>query len=155
MKITVRNIKNESIRRKELVYACNWIGDMIMGRKLCKNIHVSIQFADISEYGLSSPAYEDYHPREFEIFIRHEMSRLAIIETTAHELVHVKQFARRELRDYDTRNKPKYLGKVVSTTDLHYYDYPWEIEAFGRAVGLYNRYIEHLDDNPKLKQKLL
>jgi len=150
MKFTVRKIKEEDIRRKELHHACKWYGEMLMGPRLTRNLYIMIQFSDIAEYGLSSPADDDeYRPREFDLFLRRGMNKTSILETVAHEMVHVKQFARGELRDFDTRNKPKYCGKVVHTTDLHYYDYPWEIEAYGRSIGLFNRYMEHLENKKK------
>jgi hypothetical protein len=69
-------------------------------------------------------------------------------ETVAHEMVHVKQYARREITDYVHSNgvasKAKYWkwkDRMVSdATD--YWDLPWEIEANGRECGLFIRWAQ-------------
>ena len=72
----------------------------------------------------------------------------AMLETVAHEMVHVKQYARREMTDYVHSNgvasKAKYWkwkDRMVSdATD--YWDLPWEIEANGRECGLFIRWAQ-------------
>lgn len=56
-----------------------------------------------------------------------------LISTLAHEMVHVKQFVNGEL-GYQ-KNLYKWNG-IVFPKDYDYYDAPWEIEAYGREVGL-------------------
>ena len=53
-------------------------------------------------------------------------------------MVHVKQYARRELDP----NKEVWMGKTYNPKDVNYWDLPWEIEAHGREVGLFVRYCE-------------
>ena len=53
-------------------------------------------------------------------------------------MVHVKQYARRELNP----NKEVWLGKTYNPKSISYWDLPWEIEAHGREVGLFIRYCE-------------
>jgi hypothetical protein len=77
------------------------------------------------------------------------------LKNLAHELVHVKQFARRELVDLGEVGKTKFLGKNVCEKKTHYYDTPWEIEAYGREIGLYTRYMDHLKEDKALRKVLL
>ena len=63
--------------------------------------------------------------------------------TVAHEMVHVKQFARGELKDImKAHSLCKWQGREFDTEDLNYWDYPWEIEAHGREKGLYLRFCQ-------------
>lgn len=153
MNITVRKCKDEQIKRKEIVFACEWFGEKLLGKRLCKNIILDIHFEELGRYnGLISPIDYEYNPRMFEMTLNKGQDRPTILKNIAHELVHLKQFARRELVDFDTREQPKYLGSVVSTANLDYWDYPWEIEAFGREIGLYTRYDEHIITKNLLKK---
>lgn len=153
MLITVRHIKDQNIKRKELVYATAWYGDMLMGKRLCNNIMLEISFLKLSsDIGSCNTLDDKYKPREFEIFLSRGMTRRDILMTLAHEMVHVKQFARRELANFDTRNHPVYMGKKLPIKDMHYYDYPWEIEAYGRSVGLLERYKNHIVKNKLFKK---
>jgi len=75
--------------------------------------------------------------RHFEIEVDRSMRLRRLLETVAHEMVHVKQYARNELDDRCS----KWQGKLIDPkTD--YWDRPWEIEAHGREVGLFVRWAQ-------------
>jgi hypothetical protein len=59
-------------------------------------------------------------------------------------MVHVKQYAKGELKDYLRVNKCKWKGKIIDSDAVDYWDHPWEIEAHGREKGLYVKYLESL-----------
>jgi hypothetical protein len=76
--------------------------------------------------------------RTFEIELDRKLPLRKLMETLAHEMVHVKQYARRELHPvYDT-----WCGKTYNPKKVSYWDLPWEIEAHGREVGLFIRWAE-------------
>ena len=76
--------------------------------------------------------------RTFEIEIDRSMRLRNLLETLAHEMVHVKQYARRELHPvHDT-----WCGKTYNPKKVSYWDLPWEIEAHGREIGLFIRWAE-------------
>ena len=77
--------------------------------------------------------------RTFEIEVDRKLRMRKLLETIAHEMVHVKQYARRELHPvHDT-----WCGKTYNPEKVSYWDLPWEIEAHGREVGLFVRWCEH------------
>ena len=80
-------------------------------------------------------------PREFTIRVDSTQDYQDMLETVAHEMVHVKQYARGELKDLSRSNKYcKWKGKEVNYNKVHYFDQPWEIEAHGREKGLFIRW---------------
>lgn len=82
----------------------------------------------------------NYKPRKFKIVINSLMSQRRTLEILAHEMVHVKQYVTGELKDYIYGNKVRWNGQKMlydETNDESYYDSPWEIEAYGRQIGLY------------------
>ena len=79
-------------------------------------------------------------PREFMIELdasmRYKFSDILI--WLAHEMVHLKQFVRKELCDYETGRvqwKSRSFGKV------HYDDQPWEKEAYRLEEKLYEEFV--------------
>ena len=76
--------------------------------------------------------------RTFEIEIDRNMRLRRLLETVAHEMVHVKQYARRELHPVHNT----WCGKTYNPKKVSYWDLPWEIEAHGREVGLFIRWAE-------------
>lgn len=100
-----------------------------------KTLDIEIRLKTINEdsygYCLSSTH------REFEIEIDKKMTLRRLLETVAHEMVHVKQYARKELVDDYT-----WHNKTYSPKNCDYWDQPWEIEAHGREAGLFIRWAE-------------
>ena len=76
--------------------------------------------------------------RTFEIEADRKLRMRKLLETIAHEMVHVKQYARRELHPVHET----WCGKTYNPKKVSYWDLPWEIEAHGREVGLFVRWAE-------------
>lgn len=76
--------------------------------------------------------------REFEIEADRTQPLRRLLETIAHEMVHVKQYARGELHP----SADVWMGKTYNPKKVSYWDLPWEIEAHGREVGLFVRWAE-------------
>jgi hypothetical protein len=56
-------------------------------------------------------------------------------------MVHVKQFTRKELKHSEFVHIAIWKGRRWCTHKTHYYDLPWEIEAHGMEVGLFDRWV--------------
>jgi hypothetical protein len=67
------------------------------------------------------------------------------MESIAHEMVHLKQYAVGEMRDTDHHNIVRWKKKSIDLTKWQYWDRPWEIEAHGKELGLFIRWAEHND----------
>jgi hypothetical protein len=64
------------------------------------------------------------------------------LRTICHEMVHVKQYAKGEMKQmWKPARTTKFQG-VYFSDDMDYWDTPWEIEAFGRESGLYTRWVD-------------
>jgi hypothetical protein len=66
-----------------------------------------------------------------------------------HELVHVKQYLNGEMFDYvsgGVKYKGSYFDHSYQSVQEAYYDAPWEIEAYGRELGLYKMFLTKMKD---------
>ena len=68
------------------------------------------------------------------------MSMESMMQTLAHEMVHVKQWAKGEMQELVRQSKTRFNGTLFGETE--YWDRPWEIEAHGRERGLFIRWFE-------------
>lgn len=87
--------------------------------------------------------------REFVIEVDAKETELEFIETICHEMVHVKQHARGELKDVDMFFK-KWKGEEILTmhsTLEEYMAFPWEAEAYGMESGLRDEYCYEMNIN--------
>jgi hypothetical protein len=99
-------------------------------------------FESDRQYG--NCTWEDvrHRPRIFTIEIEPDQPIKLLLNTIAHELVHVKQWAKGEFAELRnaSKDKPepvyKFIGKKFDTAKIDYWDHPWEIEAHGRAIGI-------------------
>ena len=102
-----------------------------------------------------------YSPKEFTIRIATyalksgkkkpiKLKKREILETVCHELVHVKQHAKNELQTGHAvaargglKIYSKWMGQIWKPKgkEDHYFDAPWEIEAYGREVGLNHKWL--------------
>lgn len=148
MEISIRG-KNKRISKKEIKYMLNYFASILLGKRLSKNIYLRVDFKSLGPalWGLSSPLHdEDGKQREFSILVDPKISRSRQIKTFAHEMVHIMQYARGELKllhgdDY------KWMGKKVTISDKHYRKMPWEKEAWKSEKYLSQFYKDHLKLN--------
>tara|TARA_Y100001970_G_C14218311_1_gene851004 strand:- start:2042 stop:2392 length:351 start_codon:yes stop_codon:yes gene_type:complete len=75
-------------------------------------------------------------PREFEIEIHNQMSLQSYTKTLLHELWHVYQHVRGDLKDCHQKR----LWKGVDHSQTDYDDQPWEVEALKMEDILYENY---------------
>ena len=137
MKIKTRKFKNRELI-KLIKYAANFYADLLIPKQKHK-IYLDINANEISADGYCT-CMDLY---DFEIEIHKDLTFEHMMITLAHEMVHVKQYATGELRDYvKSTSLNRWQGKIVDDSKINYWDRPWEIEAFGREFGLYARFKE-------------
>lgn len=114
----------------------------LMPRMKSLVINVSIKsFGSDDSCGYCLPVDNGKNPRTFDIELNRSLKLRPLLETIAHEMVHVKQYARNELIENAGAGKHLWKGAWIGS-DVDYYDLPWEIEAHGRETGLFIRYIQ-------------
>ena len=122
-------------RQKDLVTSMvHYCISMLMPRM--KTLEITIKLT--TPKGAMGYCLELDNNRQFEIEINRSLSQRKLLETLAHEMVHVKQYARRELHP----STDAWMGKTYNPKKVSYWDLPWEIEAHGREVGLFVRWAQ-------------
>lgn len=127
MLIKVYSCKDDQLRN-ELETAAMFFGLQLLSFCLLKNITLKIKLKTKSEdMGSCLILSENLSgsPREFEIILKKYTKIEKMISTLAHEMVHLKQFAKKELNDGLT----KWKGCDVDSDNINYHDLPWEVEA--------------------------
>jgi hypothetical protein len=113
--------------------------ELIPNSRIRNNCFTIIRFdGNLQEYGYAS--VEDYNTRkqarEFLIEIHPGIGARKILETLAHEMVHVKQYIFNETDD----NLSVWRGKKINSDKVDYWNHPWEIDAHGRETGLLTKF---------------
>ena len=138
MHLSIINCPDKGRFRPFVKRAAIFYAEYLMTKSMLENIHLRIKFDKKLEVcGYASVEEYDFgrKPREFLIEINPHIGAREILDTLAHEMVHVKQYAYSETNESLTRWKGQYISD-----DVDYYDQPWEVEAYGMAVGLFTKF---------------
>jgi hypothetical protein len=85
------------------------------------------------------PIDDEYRPKEFLMRLNPSYGRDHLISTLAHEMVHIKQFARMEL--YDLRcGKTRWKKSKINPDKVKYEHLPWEKEAEKLGASLFDQW---------------
>ena len=131
-KIVIRG-SSQSILKEEAKEAISFFADYLLGRRLGKNVYIYVTFNQNlfkkeQNYGYVMPIdVAARFPRKFSIKIDAQLNNRRTLIALAHEMVHVKQYVRGELKDMVSPVR-KWLGKAFSD-DYDYDLQPWEIQA--------------------------
>ena len=148
MQLYIEGYRSHNQELKDLVkQGAEFYGEVLLGKRMAKNIYLDIKLTNDLKKKEKAQGYchiiDDSlsRPREFMIELDASMkySFDQILTWLAHEMVHLKQFVRGELFDYENGRvqwKSRTFGRV------HYTDQPWEKEAYRLEEELYEMFEE-------------
>ncbi len=122
---------------KRCVDVTEWFVDEYLSRY---NIDINVHHCRLvnreSVYGWCWAVDCDYRPREFDIEIHNQLPMYQYIQTLLHELWHVYQHVKGDLKD----KYGKRCWKGVDHSKIDYENQPWEKEAVKMEEILYRKY---------------
>ena len=142
------HVKGSDNKTRKLVKtAAWWYAEKLMGKRLLRSLEITINLKKnlLDKDGHEGTAiWEDdnIRPKEFTISLDSTCTIRNILITLAHEMVHVKQWAKGEMYEYAEQDMVRFNKTKFNMANINYWDYPWEIEAFGRQLGLFVRFCE-------------
>ena len=148
MIVEIEGYRSHNINLHQAVReAVSFYSEVLLGKRMANNVDVLVKLT--KDLKKKDQAYGYCHivddslarPREFMIELDASMRYKfdQILTWLAHEMVHLKQFVRGELCDYETGRvqwKSRSFGRV------HYDDQPWEKEAYRLEGELYEMFEE-------------
>lgn len=150
--------KPNKIDKKLCLKAVRWMGQKLLGSRLYPKIDLELVFSrkdiiDPKVYGYCDWNDKSHRSRDFTIVIDPNLNKKQTLLALAHELVHLKQYAKGELRDYSRTGHTAWRGEKIDS-HVNYWETPWEIEAYGREKGLYHLFKLHLKVEADMKRRL-
>lgn len=96
----------------------------------------------------------DIDDGDFLIEVKKDLPMREKMITLMHELVHMKQHISLEMK-YDISNdETTWQDKKFLNCYIDYWDRPWEIEAHGRQLGLFIRWVEDIGEGHHKKWRV-
>ena len=157
MIITTTGYKTQSERFVTLLEkSTEYYAKKMMRSDLCRNIELEIIVTkDLAKKEGVKQIYGYCHitddrmsrPREFEIELDAKKRVTKMLLTLAHEMTHLKQFARLQLRNYDN-GSTKWKGETVGRKrekKIGHRQLPWEVEAYKKEKELFLDLVNNTD----------
>jgi RNase P/RNase MRP subunit POP5 len=139
------NISNREIRDAVYFYLKRLLGDS-MSRKITLDIVIEKDLLKTYEmYAAISPLEADPRPKHYELEIDAKLPKKQFLVSLAHEMIHLKQFAKDQMRDLETKKMTRWLGEYYVEENIDYWARPWEKEAHDNEIGLYEQYLSEKD----------
>lgn len=143
------------VRMQTIKKATEFYGKyLISSTKLYNNIDLTIIFEkfakDDNDYGYCDWIDDNHCSREFTITLDRTLNKKETLLALAHEMVHLKQYAKGELKDiFRPVRMVKWHGDRYLHEQIDYWEQPWEIEAYGREKGLYFKFMYYMKNGEK------
>ncbi len=144
------SIKGGSKTQQELVKkVAYWVANKVLGPRLSRVVDIDYRIKrKLDADGWCTWEDEGVRPREFTIDIRAEQTFPELILTVCHEMVHVRQMARSELKEVGITRGGKHhyqvwKGKKVRN-NMAYAKHPWETEAYKLQEPLAKMFAEEI-----------
>jgi hypothetical protein len=119
--------------------AAQYYANQLISPKKLQDLKLTIQFdSKLEEYGYASVSHHitSKKERSYLIEVNPQIGARDILDTLAHEMVHIKQYVYGETNESLTRWK----GQIIAD-DVDYFNHPWEIEAYGMSIGLFTKFV--------------
>jgi len=157
MSVVVRGSRTESATPSEIRKATEFFAKKLLGERLSRNVCIDVIVKRKLARKTGALGWCDFvdnqsRPRFFEIELDDEQGPIRLIRTLAHEMVHVKQWAKGDLKEY-SRKPDVWFGEPVDR-DMPYRDRPWEIEAYELEKTLSKEFFSWRRNQKKLARRV-
>lgn len=122
-----------------------WLGSQLLKTNTLHKIGIQLQFKRF-EPNCWAGYCHPVNRWNYQIVIQPNMGKKNIMWVICHEMVHVKQYAKKELKPLGS-TLSMYKQKEYDEKVVPYNNRPWEIEAQKLDVVLCKRYKRYLESN--------
>ena len=130
--------KPSKISRKTVKAAMGFYADYLMKNHEKVDVYLDFEKGYLKSQGNQADCCND-DGKQFTITVDADMGERSVLMALAHEMVHVKQHCQDKF-GFNNRKRMYRFGGNYYPEDMNYWDAPWEIEAFGRELGLYTMF---------------
>lgn len=131
-------------KKKLVINVTNYMIKRLLPR--FRTLDIDIHLSNLKEKEGVCGFCHSFTPREFIIEVDKKLDYYDLIETTCHEMIHVKQHARKELSEYNN-GVVFWKNKKYDMNEKDYDDFPWEEEAYELEFSYARDYLNTLGAN--------
>jgi len=153
MDITITGMVGKRKEKALLKEAAEFFAAQLMDPRMVRNLTIDLEVRNNMRVDGECVDEDNIrNPRWFTIGLKYQEDVEEMIKILGHEMVHVKQHSKNELQNGHVvaargglKIYSKWMGEIWKPKGKEdaYFDAPWEIEAYGREVGLYAKWVQY------------
>lgn len=140
MRLTTRGIP-KYIDKKICKRAIKFYAEQLLSQRLKESLEIHVEFIELTENEYAYCNAEDETHKYFLISVNKKLSAEETLLALAHEMGHVKQYAKFELKDYVYGGKIKFQNRIFEKAKVGYWRSPWEKDARKIERKLYRAFL--------------
>ena len=153
MRLLIKGRRPKKVSKLLIREVVSFAIPLLMSKRLLKTLKLQVVFIPNllkNEKNIATCEILE-NPKHLRIRLDPAVSKRNCIKNILHELVHVKQYATGQMKEYIHKPIVRYHGKyyLEDEGEKDYWDSPWEIDAYGREYGLYYRWDQYLTKKKK------
>lgn len=134
-------ITNREIREAVFFYLRQLLGES-MSKKITLDVVIEKDLLKTYEmYASISPLEAEPRPKHYEMEIDGKLSKKQFLVSLAHEMIHLKQFAKDQMKDLESKQMTRWMGEYYNEEQIDYWARPWEKEAHEMESLLYESFV--------------
>lgn len=159
--ITFTGYRLSSLQQNMLAEAAEYTLLQFMSRRLLESLYIEINVVkdlyskELTWGDVDLIDYENRSPKEFVVRVNYSgvKSFYKMIEVLTHEMIHVKQYAKRQMRVLSQPFMIAYEKEHYSALKTPYIERPWEIEAHAFEVPMTQQFLRKSEQVNKYVQE--
>ncbi len=110
---------------------CEKVVHFMIGKLMPKmrTLDIEVQLKNLTGEAVGFCMMEENN-RQFTIEADKKLGIKDLVTTICHEMIHVKQYARKEMDDWSGNGAARWKTKTFNAEKTDYYNLPWEKEAY-------------------------
>lgn len=137
------NLKKQSLI-EDVIRFC---AAQLLTEKDWTGLEIEVNVTKSTADGFCEYVDTNVNPKSFIIEIHNKLSGTELIKTVMHEMVHVKQYVKGELKErYKPNHHHVWHKELIIVNSKNFNDVPWEVEARDLEEKLFNEY-RYMNDN--------
>jgi hypothetical protein len=141
MRLTSKGIP-ERIDKKICKRAIKFYAQQLLSKRIYDSLEIHVEFIELSENEYAYCNAEDESNRIFLISVNKCLTAQQTLIALAHEMGHVKQYAKHELKDYVYGERIKFQDTIFEKASVGYWQSPWEKDARKIERKLYKSFLK-------------
>jgi len=135
--------KTNAVKRSHIENIIRFCVLEMLNEKDWTGLEIEVNITKSTADGFCEYTDTNFSPKAFTLEINKDLKGDELVKTVIHEMVHVKQYVKGQLKErYKPNHHHLWYKEMIIVNDDNFFDVPWEVEARELEEILFERYTQ-------------